>query len=191
MVLVNHVRVQFESSFYKDYNVRFFLLSLLTTMVLIAAPKDITSFNSKFEQTITDDNGKTIRYTGELWAAKPQNALWMYQKPIKKSVYINANKITIIEPAIEQATLRTLDGEIDFLQIIQQAKKVDENKFVATVKGEKYTVTFNNDLLHSISYTDGFDNKVVIKFTTPIQNKAIEASKFKVNIPEEYDVIKG
>lgn len=158
---------------------------------LWASPKEITSFNSKFEQTITDDNGKTIRYTGELWAAKPQNALWMYQKPIQKSVYINAQKITVIEPQIEQATLRTLDGEIDFLQIVQQAKKVDENKYVATVKGEKYTVIFDNNLLKTISYTDNFDNKVVIKFTTPVQNKPIESSKFKPTIPEDYDIIKG
>jgi outer membrane lipoprotein carrier protein len=171
--------------------VRFFLITLLTTMALIAAPKDITSFNSKFEQTITDDNGKTIRYTGELWAAKPQNALWMYQKPIKKSVYINAKKITILEPSIEQVTMRTLDGEIDFLQIIQQAKKVDEHKYIATVKGEKYTIVFQNDLLSTISYTDSFDNKVVIKFTAPVQNKPIENSKFKPTIPEDYDIIKG
>jgi outer membrane lipoprotein carrier protein len=160
-------------------------------MALIAAPKDITSFNSKFEQTITDDNGKTIRYTGELWAAKPQNALWMYQKPIKKSVYINAKKITILEPSIEQVTMRTLDGEIDFLQIIQQAKKVDEHKYIATVKGEKYTIVFQNDLLSTISYTDSFDNKVVIKFTAPVQNKPIENSKFNPTIPEDYDIIKG
>ncbi len=170
---------------------RFLTAFLCLAVSLNAAPKDIQSFNSKFEQTITDDNGKTIRYTGELWAAKPQNALWMYQKPIKKSVFVNAQKITIVEPSIEQVTLRTLDGEIDFLQIVQQAKKVDENKYVATIKGEKYTILFNNDLLSTISYTDGFDNKVVIKFTAPVQNKPIESSKFKPTIPEDYDVIKG
>lgn len=170
---------------------RFLTAFLCLAVSLSAAPKDIQSFNSKFEQTITDDNGKTIRYTGELWAAKPQNALWMYQKPIKKSVFVNAQKITIVEPSIEQVTLRTLDGEIDFLQIVQQAKKVDDNKYVATIKGEKYTILFNNDLLSTISYTDGFDNKVVIKFTSPVQNKPIESSKFKPTIPEDYDIIKG
>lgn len=170
---------------------RFLTAFLCLAVSLSAAPKDIQSFNSKFEQTITDDNGKTIRYTGELWATKPQNALWMYQKPIKKSVFVNAQKITIVEPSIEQVTLRTLDGEIDFLQIVQQAKKMDENKYVASIKGEKYTILFNNDLLSSISYTDGFDNKVVIKFIAPIQNKPIEGSKFKPTIPEDYDVIKG
>lgn len=170
---------------------RFFFLVLICNLLLSAAPKDINSFNSKFEQTITDDNGKTIRYIGELWAAKPQNALWTYLKPIKKSVYINGNKITVIEPSIEQVTLRTLDNEIDFLQIIQQAKKIDDNRYVATVKGEKYTIVFQNDLIQTISYTDSFDNKVLIKFINPNQNKMIESSKFKPLIPDEYDLIKG
>lgn len=170
---------------------RFLTVFLCFVLSLTAAPKEISSFQSKFEQTITDENGKTIRYSGELWAAKPQNALWVYQKPIKKSVYINSKKITIVEPSIEQVTLRTLDGEIDFLQIVQQAKKVDDNKYIATLKGEKYTLVFNNDILSSISYTDGFDNRVIIKFISPIHNKEIEASKFKPLIPEDFDIIKG
>lgn len=191
MVLVNEHRVQCHYYLFQGLYVRFLPLLIALAITLFASPKEINSFNGKFVQTIIDDNGKKIIYTGELWASKPQNALWVYQKPIRKSVYINAQKITVIEPAIEQVTFRTLDSEIDFLQIIQQAKKVDENKYVATVKGEKYTVIFNNDLLSSISYTDGFDNKVLIKFTDPKQNKEIDSSKFKPRIPEDYDVIKG
>jgi outer membrane lipoprotein carrier protein len=172
--------------------VRFFLLCcVLMAASLFAAPKDLSSFNSRFEQTIIDDSGKTIRYSGELWASKPQNALWAYQKPIQKSVYINAQKITVIEPAIEQVTLRTLDNEIDFLQIIQKAKRVDDQHYTATLKGQTYTIMFKNDLLESISYTDGYDNRVSIKFLSPVQNRAIDTSRFKPVIPADFDVIKG
>jgi len=170
--------------------VRFFLLSTLISVSIFAAPKDLNSFNSRFEQTIVDDNGKTIRYSGELWAAKPQNALWVYQKPIQKSVYVNAQKITVIEPQIEQVTLRTLDNEIDFLQIIQKAKRVDDEHYAATIKGQTYTILFKNDTLNAISYTDGYDNRVTIKFLSPIQNKAIELSRFKPVIPADFDIIK-
>lgn len=170
---------------------RFFPLSILIATSLFSAPKDLGSFNSKFEQTIIDDSGKTIRYSGELWASKPQSALWVYQKPIQKSVYVNGQKITVIEPQIEQVTLRTLDNEIDFLQIIQKAKRLDDEHYTATVKGQTYSIFFKNDLLSSISYTDGYDNRVTIKFLTPMQNKAIEPSRFKPTIPADYDVIKG
>lgn len=170
---------------------RFFLAALLASAALLAAPKDLNSFNAKFVQTITDDNGKTIRYTGELWAAKPQNALWVYQKPIQKSVYVNAQKVTVIEPAIEQVTLRTLENEIDFLSIVQKAKKVDHDTYAATVKGQTYTVSFKGETLNAISYTDGFDNKVTIQFIDASQNKPIDASRFKALIPADYDIIKG
>lgn len=169
---------------------RFLPLLFSVTMTLFASPKEISSFNGKFLQTILDGNGKKIVYSGELWASKPQNALWVYQKPIQKSVFINGQKITVIEPQIEQVTLRTLDDEIDFLQIIQKAKKVDEDKYSATVKGQVYTVLFKNDTLSSISYIDGYDNRVSIVFSNPSQNKPIDASRFKPLIPADFDVIK-
>ena len=179
-----------ESNDQGDF-VRFLPLSVILAATLFAAPKDINSFNSKFEQTITDDNGKTILYKGELWAAKPQNALWVYQKPIQKSVYVSGQKIVVIEPSIEQVTLRRLDSEIDFLQIVQQAKRVDNDHYSATIKGQTYSITFKNDTLTSISYTDAFDNKVLIRFTAPVQNKSIETSRFKPMIPADYDIIEG
>lgn len=169
---------------------RFLPLLFSVSITLFASPKEISSFNGKFLQTILDGNGKKIVYSGELWASKPQNALWVYQKPIQKSVFINGQKITVIEPQIEQVTLRTLDDEIDFLQIIQKAKKVDEDKYSATVKGQVYTVLFKNDTLSSISYTDGYDNRVSIAFSNPSQNKPIDASRFKPLIPADFDVIK-
>lgn len=169
---------------------RFLPVLFLFALSLFASPKEITSFNSKFVQTIIDDNNKKITYSGELWASKPQNALWSYQKPIQKSVYVSGSKITVIEPQIEQVTLRTLDDEIDFLQIIQKAKKIDEDKYSATVKGQTYSVLFKNGLLASISYKDSYDNRVSIQFTSPIQNKPIESGRYKPAIPEGFDIIK-
>lgn len=169
---------------------RFLPVLFLLSLTLFASPKDLTSFNSKFVQTIVDDNNKKITYIGELWASKPQNALWIYQKPIQKSVYVSGSKITVIEPQIEQVTLRSLDNEIDFLQIIQKSKKVDNDKYTATVKGQTYTLFFKNDILSSINYQDGYDNRVSIVFSNPVQNKPIETSRFKPVIPADFDIIK-
>lgn len=170
---------------------RFLPFSLLLAASLFAAPKDVQSFHARFDQSITDEHGKSIRYSGELWAAKPQNALWVYQKPVSKSVYISGRQVTVIEPAIEQVTLRSLDGDIDFLQIIQGARKIDDNRYVASVRGQRYEITFKNDILFSIGYTDGFDNKVLIRFIDPEQNRPIDSSRFKTLIPSDYDVIRG
>lgn len=169
---------------------RFLPFLFLFALSLIASPKELSSFNSKFVQTIIDDNNKKIIYSGELWASKPQNALWVYQKPIQKSVYVNGPKVTVVEPQIEQVTIRTLDDEIDFLQIIQKAKKVDDEKYTAAVKGQTYTVQFKNNLLASITYKDSYDNRVTIQFTNPVQNKPVEAGRYKPVIPEGFDIIK-
>jgi len=158
-------------------------------MTLSASPKEINSFSSKFEQTITDDHKKTIVYKGELWASKPQNALWVYQKPIQKSVYINGSKIVIVEPSLEQATIRKLDGDIDFLSIIQNAKKIDTNRYAAKVKGQEYNLFFKDDILSSISYTDSFENKIVISFSSQQQNQTININRFKPYIPASYDIL--
>ena len=107
---------------------RIFIFSLLSALSLLAAPKDISSFHSTFTQTIIDEHKKKLVYTGELWAAKPQNALWTYQKPIQKSVYINGARLTLIEPAIEQATVRTLNVDIYFLEIIKKAKPIYDSR---------------------------------------------------------------
>ncbi|MDD5051226.1 MAG: LolA-like outer membrane lipoprotein chaperone [Sulfuricurvum sp.] len=169
---------------------RFLPLYFLITLSLFASPKELNSFNSKFVQTIIDDNGKKITYQGELWAMKPQNALWLYQKPIQKSVYINGKKLTVIEPQIEQVTLRTLGDEIDFLEIIKKAKSLDGSHYSAIVNSQNYIIDFKNEILSSISYKDNFDNKVNIQFTNPVQNKSIESSRFKATIPSEFDIIK-
>lgn len=170
---------------------RFLPLLSLLTLTLFGSPQEINSFNSSFEQRIVDEHGKVIVYRGELWASKPQNALWSYQKPIQKSVYISGKRLVILEPQLEQATVRSLGDEIDFLEIIKKAKKIDNDHYKATVNGQLYSITFKHDLLSTIQYTDGYDNKVTIQFLKPVQNVSIPSSRFQPSIPTRYDVIQN
>lgn len=169
---------------------RIFIFTLLSAFTLLAGPKDINSFHSTFTQTIIDEHKKKIVYTGELWASKPQNALWMYLKPIQKSVYINGSRLTLIEPVIEQATIRTLNDEIDFLEIIKKAKPIDASHYSATVNNQSYTIEFFNNSLTSINYIDSYDNQIIIKFLNPVINQPIETSRFKAVIPQGFDILK-
>lgn len=168
---------------------RLLVFSFLVPLSLFGAPKDLTSFHAAFTQTILDDTKKKIIYQGEVWASTPQNALWVYKKPIQKSVYINGSKLTLIEPQLEQATIKTLDNEIDFLQIIKKAKLISGSKYSATLKGQTYFIDFSNDILSSISYSDDYENQVIIKFSNSEQNKVIDGSRFKVTIPADFDII--
>ncbi len=170
---------------------RLFFLLLFAIISLMASPKELTSFYATFTQTITDEHKKKLIYTGELWASKPQNALWKYTKPIQKSVYISGNKLTLIEPALEQATIRTLDNDIDFLEILKKSKPLTPTRYTALIAGQTYFIDFTNSILESISYNDDYDNTIGIRFTHQAQNKPIEANRFKAVIPADFDVIRN
>jgi outer membrane lipoprotein carrier protein len=169
---------------------RFLLLLFLGTLTLLASPKELHSFHALFTQTVVDDHNKKIVYHGELWASMPQNALWVYTKPVQKSISINGSKLTLIEPTLEQVTLRRLGDDIDFLAIIKKAKALDANHYKATIGEQTYLIEFTNEVLSSIRYTDGYDNHVTLSFSNGTMNKPIETSRFKPIIPADFDIIR-
>jgi outer membrane lipoprotein carrier protein len=111
---------------------------LLCSTISFANIKDINSFEADFIQTITDDKNSSLNYTGHITASKPQNAIWNYLTPVKKDVYINRFSITIVEPEIEQVIIRKIKSNFDFFMMIKNAKKIDENTYIANYKEVKF-----------------------------------------------------
>ena len=160
----------------------FLPLTLLLTFTLFASPQDINSFHSSFDQRSSMNIKKNCLHGRTM--GHPN--LKMHCGDIKnqfKKVFISAAHICYSRTVIEQATIRTLNDEIDFLEIIKKAKKIDNDHYKATVNGQLYTITFKNDLLSTIQYTDGYDNKVTIQFLKPSHNTAIPSSRFQPSIP--------
>ena len=166
---------------------------IILTAILVASSyaniNNINSFEADFLQNITDDKGTKITYNGHIKASKPRYALWQYIKPIQKSVYILPNKIVIIEPEIEQAIIKHLNGNFDFFKIIQNAKKVAKDTYLAKFENKEYTLKIESTKLKSISYKDEFENNVVINFKNQEENKKIPMEVYIPHIPEEYDII--
>lgn len=169
---------------------RFFVSLFFLSLSLMASPKEMRTFSADFEQRIVDEHGKSLLYRGQLWAVSPQNALWKYTKPIQKSVIIKGQKLTVIEPILEQVTIKTLENEINFFTLLQKAKKVDETHYRSSIEGINYTITFQNGTPSQISYVDGFDNQISITFSRPILNKAIDPKLFAPTIPSDYDILR-
>lgn len=168
------------------------LLTSLITMQLFAstALEEVTSFEADFSQSITDEKEKVLIYNGHIVALKPQNARWSYIKPIKKDVFINDFEVTIIEPEIEQVIIKRLESNFDFFKIISNAKKIDQNTYVAYYRDTKFTIVKKNALIESISYLDEFENRVKITFENQKQNHEIEKSIFIPKYSMEFDIIK-
>lgn len=168
------------------------LLTSLITMQLFAstALEEVTSFEADFSQSITDEKEKVLIYNGHIVALKPQNARWSYIKPIKKDVFINDFEVTIIEPEIEQVIIKRLESNFDFFKIISNAKKIDQNTYIAYYRDTKFTIVKKNALIESISYLDEFENRVKITFENQKQNHEIEKSVFIPKYSMEFDIIK-
>jgi len=169
---------------------RYFILYLTFSSLLLASFIDINSFEATFIQTIQDDKNKVLTYKGTVYASKPYNAVWKYLKPIAKDVYINRYSITIVEPEIEQVIIRNIESNFNFFNMLKNAKKIDENHFVTSYNDIDFKLEIRNDLLYSISYIDEFDNFVKIIFKKQIYNKVIDDNIYVPVFSTDFDVIR-
>ncbi len=168
---------------------KYIILLQILFNLSVAALIDVKSFKADFKQVVTDDKGKQLLYDGHIQATNPKYALWQYMTPIEKSIYITPNKITIIEPEIEQVLIRNLSSDFDFFRMIKYAKKISENSYVTFLNDSKYTIRIKDDLIDSISYIDEFGNTVEITFKNQFQNIEISKEIFTPLIPKNYDII--
>jgi len=164
------------------------LLSICLFSILLFAQININSIKADFIQTITNDQNKTIKYSGKLFAKKNGFVLWIYQKPIHKKLYFLKNKIIIIEPDLEQAIFAKTDKIPKILNIIQNIKNTDSH-IIIKYHGIHYKVSIKNNKILSINYIDRIGNKVKIIFKNEDVNLIIDNSIFQYNIPKDYDIL--
>lgn len=164
---------------------------LVYVMSLHAALTDsLASFEAAFEQRIVDENGHSVVYAGHVWAQKPETVRWHYETPVEKDIYISGKDVVVIEPEMEQAIIRTLREDIDFLTIISQAKKTGPDTYEAVYGSQKFTIMLQDGIIVSIAYRDTFENRIELHFSKQSQNAPIDPTTFHWEIPASYDVIK-
>ncbi len=150
----------------------------------------IRNFKANFTQSIEASKNKNIVYKGEIFLKRPQNILWKYTSPIKKSVYINSSSVLVVEPDLEQVLLSTFNKKMNFIKIFDKAKKITKNTYRAFVNKTVYIIKLKNSVPSEIKYTDKLDNRVTISFTKVRKNIRIPSSIFSYKIPKDYDVIR-
>ena len=165
------------------------VLSFLISCVF-AFGENIQSFEAEFVQTIVDEEKKTLVYKGEMHSKRPDMVLWNYKDPINKKIYLTKTRAVIIEPELEQAIIKKLQGEIDFFGILASAEAVDGTHYKAYYRGIEFILQEENGIIQSLSYTDQLENKVLITFSAQKQNRPMEDSFFRPSIPVDFDVIR-
>lgn len=156
---------------------------------LFAFGDSIQSFQANFIQKITDEENKVLTYKGTIHSKRPSYVLWHYTEPINKKIYINNKRAVIVEPELEQAIIKQLQGEIDFFGILASAEAVDMTHYKASYKGIDFILNEVNGVIESLSYTDQLENKVLITFSKQKQNRPLEDELFTPKVPKDFDII--
>ena len=172
------------------YRVLIMMCFLSLSFLSASDMKNLDSFFGNFKQTITSDSKSVIEYSGKVFIKKSGKILWQYETPIKKNVYIDDDVAIVDEPELEQAIFTKLDNEINIIKLLNEAKKVDNENYVSTVNGIKYSIKAINDKISKITYKDELDNLVAINFLNIVQYGEISDEIFKFIIPSNYDVIR-
>lgn len=169
---------------------KYLILLFFSITALLAFGETIQSFEADFTQKITDEENKVLSYKGSMRSKRPDMVLWSYETPINKKIYVTKKRAVIVEPELEQAIIKRLEGEIDFFGILASAEAVDETHYKATYKGITFILKEDKGIITSLAYTDQLENKVIIEFSNQKQNRPIEDKVFTPKVPVDYDIIK-
>lgn len=164
-------------------------LLVIVSTSLMALNLHLKTFSADFTQTISGAKHSKIGYSGTIKAKLPNMIKWDYIKPIKKTVYVNNDQITIIQPLIQQAIVTNINNTLPFFSIVKNAKQIAPNRYQTLFNKTKIYLTTNKNKIVSIMYHDQLQNKVTITFTHQEQNKRLSNQIFHAVIPSSYDVI--
>jgi outer membrane lipoprotein carrier protein len=151
---------------------------------------DMKSFESDFEQHITNELNDTITYTGRVYAKRLNTALWVYKTPIEKDFYYIDGEIVIIEPELEQVTYTQTKEIPNLLEVISNAKEISKGVFLASCCEQNATVKIIDDKIAQVEYKDKLENGVTIKFKNQQVNKNIDNEVFRIKFPQGYDILR-
>ncbi len=169
---------------------RFFLFFLLSISFLYASFNNLKTFQADFKQILRNDQNNTITYSGKLYADSNNKALWIYKTPVVKKIYYIKNRVVIIEPELEQAIFSKLKRVPNVLNILQKAKKIKPQVYIAKCCGKNFWIYLKRGVISKIAYRDKMQNRVTILFFNQKVNKPISPLLFKYKIPKYYDILK-
>jgi len=187
---------------------KYYLSILALSTTLWAEINFPLNFTSNFHQSITNDKGKVINYTGTVTFKNLEQVLahpsgqskaytrslfkWSYQSPTLKEVCTDGIQLIVIDHDLEQVSHYTIDDGVNLKEIAKVAQKVSANNYKAVYKEIEYLITLNNEeALEQIVYVDNLDNKVKILFQNMQYNTTVEEKALVCTPPQEYDLIEG
>ncbi|NOZ89974.1 MAG: hypothetical protein GXO60_01670 [Epsilonproteobacteria bacterium] len=185
------------------------LLILVCTIGIGANISLPDNFITDFNQTITNDKDKEIKYYGSVVFKQEKEILvsengtqqevvsklfkWNYKKPTDKEVCSDGIQLIVIDHDLEQVSRYLIDDGLDLQKVLEVAQQISNRDYKAVYKDVEYLITLdNNGKLKKIFYTDSLDNRVKIVFSNMQYNsKNFDDKSLECAVPDDYDTIEG
>lgn len=161
-----------------------------TPLALLASVMEFDTLKVSFVQQVLTDEQHAIIYTGTLWLKQPDQALWHYETPIEKSIYVRGSAVTILESELFQATHLRQDTAQNLIELFRQSKSIGPNLKEARINNVLVKIAHDEQFITQLSYRDEFDHTITIELTDPEKDLWLESRFFEPIIPPGYDEFK-
>lgn len=171
---------------------RYFLISIFTTIFVYSSLSMPTNFKTNFVQTITNGDGKVLTYEGNITFRSSKLFKWNYTQPTRKDVCTDGWELMIVDHDLEQVSLYFMNRGLNLAKVVSNATKNGRNSFIATYNEVEYNLaTDSQNQLKKVVYKDDLDNLVNIEFNNMKYNlDSVEDEYMRCQYPYEYDVLK-
>lgn len=150
----------------------------------------IQSIHAEFEQHIVSEDGIPAHYKGQIFAQSPNKAKWLYEVPLKKEIYMNEDGVIIYEPDLEQASYSRLKSKLDFISILNDAKKHKDGTYRTRLDGVEYVLFVDkNNQPERVEFVDALGSQTILKLKNVKINTLKDVSLFEFTPPEGVEVI--
>ena len=168
------------------------------------------TLTARFSQLTLDAGGTRLQETaGEMAVQRPGLFYWHTEGKAEQTIVSDGKKVTLWDPDLEQATIKTLDPRLSQTPALLLSGDVSEinksfditskqtsNVIEFTLKPkskdtlfDSLNLSFGNGMINNMRLIDSVGQRTDILFSRVKANQPVPASKFKFDIPKGADVI--
>ncbi|HLV77128.1 MAG TPA: outer membrane lipoprotein chaperone LolA [Marinobacter sp.] len=170
------------------------------------------TYQARFIQIVVDANGGRVQETrGNLKAKRPGLFYWETGAPLSQFIVSDGEKVEVYDPDLEQVTIHTLDDRVQTTPALLLSGEVDNLNETYEVSGRKLgegtqeftliprspdslftslRLSFYDGQLQEMRMEDSLSQISILSFDEIRVNEALERSAFRLEYPEDVDVIR-
>jgi outer membrane lipoprotein carrier protein len=170
------------------------------------------TYQARFIQIVVDENGGEVQETrGHLKAKRPGLFYWETGAPLSQFIVSDGKTVEVYDPDLEQVTIHTLDDQIQTTPALLLSGEVGNLNDSYEVSGRELgegtreftliprsadslftslRLSFYKGELQEMRMEDSLSQMSILSFDEIRLNENIERSAFRLEYPEEVDVIR-